>query len=85
MYLWHVKTVLPWVSKMRSFIEPLKLAIFPCEYCEETPWHLPRECPNPQIHNQLPPDHWEVNHLARLINKIKFIEVPQTMLTPTTN
>ncbi len=43
---------------------------------DKTPWHLLTECPNPLVHNKLPPDHWEVNPLLNLINKLKFLEVP---------
>ncbi len=82
MYLWQVKTVMH--RRLRGFIEPSKLDIFLCEYGEETPLQIPREYPNLLIHNQLPPDHWEVDNLARLINKIKFLEVPDYLI-PTTN
>jgi hypothetical protein len=34
------------------------------------------ECPNPLVQNKLPPDHWEVNPLLNLINKVKHLEVP---------
>jgi len=47
-----------------------------CQQGEETPWHLLTECPHPLVQNKLPPDHWEVDPLLNLINKIKFLEVP---------
>jgi len=47
-----------------------------CEQGEETPWHLLTECPNPLVQNKLPPDHWEVTPFFNLINKLKFLEVP---------
>jgi len=47
-----------------------------CKNAEETPWHLLTECPNPIVQNKLPPDHWEVNPVLNLINRIKFLEVP---------
>jgi len=47
-----------------------------CEQEDETPWHLLTECPNPLVQNKLPHDHWEVDPLLNLINRLKFLEVP---------
>jgi len=48
-----------------------------CSQYDETPWHLLRECPHPLVFNKLPPDHWEVDPLLKLLQKIKFLEVPE--------
>jgi hypothetical protein len=50
-----------------------------CNYCnngDETPWHILKECPNPLTLNKLPHDHWEVDPLLNLLNKLKHLEVP---------
>ncbi len=35
------------------------------------------ECQHPLVHNKLPSDHWEVDPLLKLLNKIKFLEVQE--------